>query len=879
MATSGPPSTHTRAADPARRRIAGALGAGFKRQQVAHYVEQLLGALPRVIEAPKGVIEWRSALVGPARYPAGYRDAVILARGRLVPASVRQRHRDGNLRVNGVAEIRRALEAARAKTGLWDRDQRPLIPSVLVDATWLREAARRHEIPLSPELVRQILAELRRICEGTKKRFRRTLEPEVASLLREDDDLAQFHDWLSDHAISAEVRSRRLTARSALGPAALHLQREPAATRLDEGADPLELLATTLDAEPAALKTLLDRERCADRPAPELQRKAWALELMNAEMLGALGNDLDLAGGWAGRAMSFAAVSAEKRDERVQYARWLLERGRLRRFEPYHREFALWDYELGRAEFRDLVAAVVRYGILPFAMERYDATQKPPPSVDEMEAAVRKLAGIIASSRGIMAVEAARRRWRELGQWLPQNAAAASHLSRRRWPAIIQSFIDADVKIECITTDGELEEYALRFADQPTILYDVLTHGCHVLKLLDQDGNVVALTTLTHDELETAAKDGGIATEVGGLGRKALERKGWAVAPQWRRWMRVDVARLIHAVGTGAIACDLQKIRRDIDRRENAMRRIEAMPCGFDHRNREARKLVEEEIAPVLRLLIRSPKELASVLFDVSPNVDYDLDAAFLRGDGLPPTPKKKRAGKEATVSPLLRPGRHDVRSGAEGRVSLRALTDLGIAPPVNPEATRFLVIDIETTGLDATDRIIEIAAIELLGSQETGKSFHAYVQPGVPISKGAEETHGIADAMLHGRPTFAEIAPDFRNFIGTTDCWFVFHNADFDVRFIEAELQRSGLSFRIPPDRILCTMVVAEAFGAPGRSLDEVCQWLRIDTSARARHGALIDARLTMAVFQRLVFDRPVGRSKAAARRSKKTGPKHAAE
>lgn len=98
---------------------------------------------------------------------------------------------------------------------------------------------------------------------------------------------------------------------------------------------------------------------------------------------------------------------------------------------------------------------------------------------------------------------------------------------RRRWSAEEKARIVAETG-----APGAQVAETLRFTDQPTILYDVLTHGCHVLKLLDQDGNVVALTTLMHDELETAAKDGGIVTRFSGLARMVLEHKGLAVAPE-----------------------------------------------------------------------------------------------------------------------------------------------------------------------------------------------------------------------------------------------------------------------------------------------------------------------------------------------------------
>jgi hypothetical protein len=86
---------------------------GFDQPHASAYLSRLLGALPTTIVAPPGSA-WQSALVGPARYSAGYRDAVILAQGRLYRGCVRQRRRDGNLHANAAKEIDRVIAAVRA---------------------------------------------------------------------------------------------------------------------------------------------------------------------------------------------------------------------------------------------------------------------------------------------------------------------------------------------------------------------------------------------------------------------------------------------------------------------------------------------------------------------------------------------------------------------------------------------------------------------------------------------------------------------------------------------------------------------------------------------------------------------------------------------
>jgi hypothetical protein len=235
----------------------GASAAGLKAAVRAHVgalradrrYDRLLRALPIVVEAPRSERDWRSALVGPTTEPSGYRDSVVLGGGRLVRAPVRQRHRDGNIHVDPIAEVRRAF--GRAFRGAVDvtRDRRPLVPLVHLDENWLSEAARRHDVPISPSLIAELLPRVRSSADDAKRRFRTKLDVRVAELLLDDESLALFHDWLADESISQEIRRRRQDAFAAVGPAC-RLIKEDAAIQahLDAGEDAGSLLAEMLEA-------------------------------------------------------------------------------------------------------------------------------------------------------------------------------------------------------------------------------------------------------------------------------------------------------------------------------------------------------------------------------------------------------------------------------------------------------------------------------------------------------------------------------------------------------------------------------------------------------------------------------------------------------
>ncbi len=101
----------------------------------------------------------------------------------------------------------------------------------------------------------------------------------------------------------------------------------------------------------------------------------------------------------------------------------------------------------------------------------------------------------------------------------------------------------------------------------------------------------------------------------------------------------------------------------------------------------------------------------------------------------------------------------------------------------------REIVLDTETTGLDPAKghRIIEIGCVELLNAIPTGQTFHVYLDPERDIPEEAFRVHGISAEFLVGKPLFAQVSADLLNFLG--DAMIVAHNAEFDLRFLNAEL------------------------------------------------------------------------------------------
>lgn len=174
----------------------------------------------------------------------------------------------------------------------------------------------------------------------------------------------------------------------------------------------------------------------------------------------------------------------------------------------------------------------------------------------------------------------------------------------------------------------------------------------------------------------------------------------------------------------------------------------------------------------------------------------------------------------------------------------------------------REIVLDTETTGLDPRDghRLIEVACLELQNGVRTGNEYVQRINPERLVDPDAYAVHGISDADLVGAPLFAEICADLLAFIA--DDRLVIHNAEFDLRFVNAELARTGHP-AIPLARAIDTLSMARRRfpGAPA-SLDALCRRFGIDTSARVKHGARLDAELLAEVYLELTGGRQKGLS-----------------
>jgi len=167
------------------------------------------------------------------------------------------------------------------------------------------------------------------------------------------------------------------------------------------------------------------------------------------------------------------------------------------------------------------------------------------------------------------------------------------------------------------------------------------------------------------------------------------------------------------------------------------------------------------------------------------------------------------------------------------------------------PNMERLIVLDTETTGIHPAEghRIIEVGAVQILNREITSTEFHKYVQPNRTVGDSVN-IHGITDKFLINKPQFEKISNDLLSFIeGAT---LIIHNAPFDLGFLDNELKINGINKKIEDIcQVIDTLELSKK-QRPGtmHNLDALCRRFGVDTSARTRHGALLDAQILAQVY-----------------------------
>jgi DNA polymerase III subunit epsilon len=160
--------------------------------------------------------------------------------------------------------------------------------------------------------------------------------------------------------------------------------------------------------------------------------------------------------------------------------------------------------------------------------------------------------------------------------------------------------------------------------------------------------------------------------------------------------------------------------------------------------------------------------------------------------------------------------------------------------------------LDTETTGLNATDQIVEICLIDSDGRC----LFESLVKPTGQIPLEATRVHGITSAMVADAPAWREVWPQVESAL--TGRPLGIFNAEYDLRLMEQSHRVHGLDWSTPACTPFCIMKLYAQFRGEWDARRGAYRWQSLE-NARLQcrlelpnaHRARADALLARAVLQ----------------------------
>ncbi len=170
-----------------------------------------------------------------------------------------------------------------------------------------------------------------------------------------------------------------------------------------------------------------------------------------------------------------------------------------------------------------------------------------------------------------------------------------------------------------------------------------------------------------------------------------------------------------------------------------------------------------------------------------------------------------------------------------------------------NLSRRQYFVLDTETTGLSATDEIVQIGIVDSDGRTVLNQ----LVKPTIPIPSGASAIHGVYDRDVAGAPSFKQIYIQLSALLAGQVV--VAYNMDFDWRM----LQQTAARYRLPDLRMGkrdCAMKQYARFKGVRHANGRNYTWHKLGNALRQEgllvakaHDALDDARMTLALINKM--------------------------
>lgn len=162
------------------------------------------------------------------------------------------------------------------------------------------------------------------------------------------------------------------------------------------------------------------------------------------------------------------------------------------------------------------------------------------------------------------------------------------------------------------------------------------------------------------------------------------------------------------------------------------------------------------------------------------------------------------------------------------------------------------VIFDLETTGFDSDDEIIQIAAID----QDGHVLLNQFIKPTVSIDNS--QYHGITDEMVKDAPSFTDLYPQIKLALGGKVV--LAYNYDYDSRMLDQVCRRHKLD-RIAPIQSDCVMLLYADYYGEWDSFHGNNRWQKLNKAVARfglefdgkEHDALADAKMTLAVLRKM--------------------------
>lgn len=111
----------------------------------------------------------------------------------------------------------------------------------------------------------------------------------------------------------------------------------------------------------------------------------------------------------------------------------------------------------------------------------------------------------------------------------------------------------------------------------------------------------------------------------------------------------------------------------------------------------------------------------------------------------------------------------------------------------------KIVLVDTETTGIKTTDKVCEVAWMQVDENLNILAKGVSLINPGIPIDPAAGAVNGLTDAMVADAPTLDDYMEAVGQPLQGEDTIIVAHNISFDDRFLKP--------YRSENAKLLCTM------------------------------------------------------------------------